>query len=130
MTTDAGRERLRTLNRGLLQLHSVLLERERRVYESRRGPVAPYELLHLLINDQEFAWLRSLSGLMARIDEVVDAGEPVTADDASAAFREAHRLLKSGESGPFQDRYRDALQESPDVVMAHARVSAVLRSRG
>ena len=124
---DQHRERLRELARGLVRLHSLLLERERRVYEERHGAVGSRELLHLLLHDQHFAWLRSLSTLMARIDELVDAEEPITAVDAERLLGEVYRLLKSGDSGAFQDKYRDALQESPDVVMVHAGITAVLR---
>ena len=110
-----------------MRLHSLLLDRERRTYESRHGPVAPHALLHLLLHDDRFAWLRSLSRLMAQVDELVDTDEPVGAADAQRLLRETHRLLKSGDSGPFQDKYRDALQESPDVVMTHAGISELLR---
>jgi hypothetical protein len=123
---EQDRQRLRELSRGLVRLHSLLLDRERHAYERRHGAVGPRELLHLLINDEQFAWLRSLSALMAQIDALVDTAEPIAADDAQAVFREIYRLLKSGDSGAFQDKYRDALQESPDVVMAHAGISALL----
>ena len=123
------RQRLRNLSAGLIRLHALLLDRERRTYENRHGPVGPRELLQLLLHGEHFAWLRSLSILMARIDELVDAGEPVAVDDAQGLLRETYRLLKSGDGGVFQDKYRDALQESPDVVMAHAGISEVLRTR-
>jgi hypothetical protein len=121
------RERLRDLSRRLMHLHRLLIDREYRGYESRHGAVGTQELLRLLLHDPAFAWLRSLSTLMAQIDAAVDADEPLTHDDAQRAFREAHRLLKSGDRGAFQDRYREALQDSPDVVIAHAAVSEVLR---
>jgi hypothetical protein len=124
---DLHRERLRDLARRLVRLHSLLLERERRIYEERHGRVGSPELLRLLLNDAHFAWLRSLSMLMARIDEFVDSEDPITAADAERVLAEVQRLLKSGDSGAFQDKYRDALQESPDVVMVHAGISAVLR---
>jgi len=121
------RQRLRTLSAGLMRLHSLLLDRERRDYENQHGTVEPRELLQLLLHDEHFAWLRSLSMLMARIDALVDADESVADDEAQGVLRETYRLLKSGESGVFQDKYRDALQESPDVVMAHAGISEMLR---
>ena len=65
--------------------------------------------------------------MMAQIDAAVDLDEPITAGDAQRALRATYQLLKSGDTGLFQDRYRDALQESPEVVMAHADVSQVLR---
>lgn len=125
---DEGREHLRALGRGLVRLHALLMERERRAYENQHGPVGSGELLRLLLGDEHFAWLRSLSILMAQVDELVDAEEPLAPGDAERLFREAHRLLKSGDNGVFQDKYREALQESPDVVMVHAGISEVLRS--
>ncbi len=120
------RERLRDLSRRLLLLHKVLLERERDAYERRHGAIPSGALLGLLLHDDAFAWLRSLSGLIAEIDELVDTDEPVARESAERPFREACRLLKSGAGGDFQERYHIALQESADVVMAHADVSRVL----
>lgn len=123
---DLDRDRLREISRRLLRVHRVLLEGERRAYEAQRGALSSGDLLRLLIEDERFAWLRPLSTLIAALDEVVDADEPMAPEDAQKAFREVHRLLKSGDRGVFQDRYRQALQDSPEVVMAHADVSAVL----
>lgn len=125
------RERLRVLSVRMLRLHKILLERERHAYEQRHGSVAPGALLRLLLHDEAFAWLRLLSALIAETDEVVDADEPVAPASAQRVFREVHRLLKSGLGGDFQERYHRALQESPDVVLAHADVSRILpTSRG
>ena len=104
----------------------MLLDRERHAYEARHGAVSSGDLLGLLLHDEHFAWLRPLSTLIANMDELVDTDEPMGPADAEQAFREVYRLLKSGDSGAFQDKYRQALQDSPDVVMAHAGVSAVL----
>lgn len=124
---EAERARLRDLSVRLRRLHAVLLQRERQTYEGRHGPVASHELLSLLLHDAGFAWLRSLSTMMAQIDAAVDDADAITPADTERALRATYRLLKSGERGDFQDRYRDALQDSPDVVMAHASVSEVLK---
>jgi hypothetical protein len=123
---DQDRDRLRDLSTRLLRLHGILLDRERRAYEESHGSVASRELLHLLLHDEHFSWLRSLSSMIAKIDEVVDADEPLPPQSVQSAFREAYRLLKSGAGGDFQDKYHLALQDSPDVIMAHAAVSRVL----
>jgi hypothetical protein len=120
---DPARDRLRDLSGRLLRLHRVLLDRERLAYETRHGFVAAGDLFRLVLDDPQFAWLRSLSALIARIDAAVDADDALAADDVDAAFREVYRLLKGGAGGEFQDKYHDALQRSPDVVMAHADVS-------
>ena len=124
---DDERERLRDLSARLTRLHALLLERERRAYETHHGSVGSHELLRLLLHDDRFAWLRALSTMLAQIDAAVDADDPLTPGDAQRALRETYRLLKSGDAGTFQEKYRDALQDSPDVVMAHADVSRVLR---
>ena len=124
---DTERDRLRELNVRLTRLHKLLLDRERRAYERQHGVVNPHALLQLVLHDARFAWLRSLSMVMAQIDAAVDAEDAISGEDVQRAFREVYRLLKSGDSGTFQEKYRDALQDSPDIVMAHAAVSEMLR---
>jgi hypothetical protein len=127
MAVDQAREQLRDLSARLVRLHALLLDRERRAYEQQHTPVGSWALLQLLLHDAQFAWLRSLSSLMAEIDALVDSDEPVTFDDAQRLMRNTYRLLSSGDRGAFQDKYRAALQESPDVVMVHAGISGILR---
>jgi hypothetical protein len=123
---ELERDHLRELSVRLLRLHKVLLDRERHTYEARHGTLSSGDLLGLLLREGPFAWLRPLSGLIARIDELGDAEDPVAGDDVRRLLGETHRLLRSGEPGLFQDAYRDALQSSPDVVMAHAAVTTML----
>ena len=133
MGTDAN-DALRSLNDRLLALHGALLQRERAAYEATHGPTAPAELLRLLLNDPQFAWLRPLSAIIAQIDEALDPREDpretgrAARADAETLFRATERLLRSGDAGVFQTKYRDVLQQSPDVVMAHAAVVKLLRA--
>ena len=120
---DPERERLRELSGRLLRLHRLLLDDERLAYETRHGVVAAGNLFRLVLDDPQFAWLRALSALIARIDAAIDSDEVLSPEDVDAAFREVYRLLKGGAGGEFRDKYHEALQRSPDVVMAHADVS-------
>lgn len=120
---DPERDRLRELSTRLLRLHRLLLDGERLAYETRHGAVAAGDLFRLVLDDPQFAWLRSLSALIARIDAAIDAEDALGSHDVDAAFREVYRLLKGGEGGDFRVKYHEALQRSPDVVMAHAAVS-------
>jgi len=124
---DRERDRLRELSGRLLRLHRLLLDGERLSYETRYGVVAAGDLFRLVLDDPQFAWLRALSALIARIDAAVDADDALTPADVDAAFREVYRLLKGGAGGEFQEKYHAALQRSPDVVMAHADISKLLR---
>lgn len=116
-------ERLYDLRTRLLQLHKLLLDDERDAYEAAYGPVAGPQLLQLVLRHEQFAWLRSLSAMISTIDAALDEAEGALADaDVHDFFGQARDLLRSGGDGPFETRYRAALQRSPDVVMAHAAV--------
>jgi hypothetical protein len=120
-------DRLPELRARLLRLHKLLLDEERSAYEAAAGPVAGPALLQLVLRHEQFAWLRVLSALISAIDAAHDEAGGALADaDAEAFFRRTHALLRSGGDGAFETRYREALQRSADVVMAHAAVIKLL----
>ena len=62
------------LRAALLQLHKALLDAQRIRYERENGRVESRgELLALVLEDASFEWLRVLSALIARLDELADA---------------------------------------------------------
>lgn len=120
--------RLPDLRDRLLRLHKTLLDDETRAYQETHGRVvSASELFRLLIEDEQFAWLRALSGLVSEIDAALDEAGDVPAATRDRAFLEQTRgLLRSEGHGPFGTKYREALQRSPDVVMAHAAVMKLI----
>ncbi|MGH9969054.1 MAG: hypothetical protein ACREBG_14805 [Pyrinomonadaceae bacterium] len=124
-------QRLRDVRQTLLRLHKTLLESERESYERERGRVDnSYHVLKLVMHDPRFAWLHSLSELIVRIDEMLDAEEPPGEGDANSVIEETRTLLTPSEAGgEFQMKYFAALQQSPDIVLAHAEVVRVLGKR-
>ena len=56
----------------LLRLHQTLLNMESQDYEKRFGRVTTGELLQLVINHPQFAWLRIISALVVEIDQVLE----------------------------------------------------------
>lgn len=124
---EAVLRRVRELRLGLLRLHKALLDAERAAYERARGQVTAGELLQLVINDEQFAWLRPVSELIVSIDEMLDADEPATAADAEALLAQARELIRPEEAGGgFGRKYFAAIQQSPDVVLAHREVTRLL----
>lgn len=124
----ATRGRLGEVRRALLRLHKVLLEVERASYERGRGSVGGSgEFLQLVINDPWFAWLRPVSELIVRIDELQEPAQETTEEEAQAALGQAAALVRPPEGGgEFGRRYREILQRSPDAVLAHAGLSRLL----
>jgi hypothetical protein len=111
----------------LLHLHKLLLDTERIRYEQVRGRVSKGELLQLVINHDQFAWLHRLSELIVQIDEVIHSDEPVTSEAIAALIADVRILLTPDEVGnDFAVKYDMAIQRNPDVVLAHADVVTLL----
>lgn len=127
---EATRARMRELRTQLLKLHKVLLDDARAAYELDRGRIGTNShFLQLVINDPWFAWLRSLSELIVRIDESVSRDSPATEQDAATLRDQVESLLTASETGEdFQRRYYEALQRQPAVVIAHAEVRRTLKT--
>lgn len=135
MTSDTLLQRihqhqyLRDLRNKLLYLHRMLLDRERIAYEQVSGRVTNGELLRLLIEHEQFAWLHRISSLVVQIDETLSADEPLSPEDFQALISDTRSLLVPSEVGSgFARKYYNALQGEPDVVLAHAEVAQFLAS--
>lgn len=124
---EAEIDRLKTIRNRLLHLHKVLLDRERQEYEKVAGRVTAGELLQLVLNHPQFAWLRMISALIVEIDEALNGEDPLRQQDFANLVRQARLLLTSSESEEFKTRYQAALQREPDVVLAHSAVMQLLR---
>ena len=124
---DSSRETLAALRPHLIRLHKTLVESERVTYERVHGRITTKgELLQLVIHDSWFVWLRPVSELIVRIDELLDANDPST-EGGSGVVAAARSLLAPEPTGPgFGTHYYEALQRDPSVVLAHAEVMRVL----
>ena len=127
--TGATRQRLGDTRARLLTLHKVLLDEAKAAYELDRGRVGSNaSLLQLVINDPWFAWLHPLSELIVRIDETLQADAPATEADGAILLDQVGRLLSPAEgAGVFAQRYYEALQRQPAVIVAHAEVRRILK---
>ena len=125
---ESQRRLLTELRHALVPLHRTLLEWERSAYERIHGRTGAAEFLSVIVVDPQFAWLRPLSELIARIDEELQTEAPDTIVNVDAIVEQARSLIAPDEEGPpYARRYHAALQEVPDVVFAHRRVTALLR---
>lgn len=126
---DHAGAHLQNLSRALLRLHKALLDGERVSYERVHGRIETNgAFFQLVLGDAWFAWLRPLSQLMARLDELSEEKEASERDEITAVIGSVRTLLTPSEEGNgFGRHYYDALQREPDVVLAHAAVRALLR---
>ena len=126
--TPSDRQLLFDLRKALLHLHKTLLDWERAAYERIHGRASASELLKVIVEDPQFAWLRPISELIVRIDETVDKEAEDTPADVNALVARARAVVAADEAGPPNaQRYYVALQEHPDAVLAHRAVTKVLK---
>jgi hypothetical protein len=117
------------LFQALLRLHKALLDDERVSYERVHGRIPSNgAFLQLVLGDAWFAWLRPLSQVMAKLDELGEEDKSPDGLDTTTLITSIRTLLTPSEEGEgFGRQYHDALQREPDVVLAHAAVRALLR---
>ena len=112
--------RLKELRQALLRLHKTLLDWERIVYERFHGRQSSNTLLDALLTDPQFAWLRPMSQLIVRIDEMLADDPPPGQGNLEAVLASARALSSPNETGTsYEQRYYTALQEHPDAIFAH-----------
>ena len=126
--SEGTKQKVTDIRHVLLRLHKSLLDFERVGYERVHGRIEnSYEFLNLAMHNPWFAWLRHLSELIVQLDEALDAREPTSESTAAALIEEARILLVPAESGgEFQQKYFVSVQQSPEVVLAHAEFAKLL----
>ena len=127
--SDSARQQLEDVRRALLRVHKALLEDARIRYEREQGRIeGSGALLRLVLNDPWFDWLHPLSGLVVQIDELL-AADDAKAADGEALLSQARTLLRPDAGGDgFQRRYHRAIQDAPDVLIAHVAAGRVMAS--
>ena len=116
------------LRQALLRLHKTLLDWERGGYERIHGRQSSNDLLTALLNDPQFAWLRPISQLIVRIDELLGEKTPPMRNDVDAVISQVRTLTSpNAEGNIYERRYDTVLQEHPDAVFAHRDVLALLK---
>jgi hypothetical protein len=119
---------LAEVRRHLLDLHKALVDAERRDYERVRGRLPDRDFLDALLRDPALAWLGPLTALIVRFDQMLEEGEPQP--NPADPIAEIRKLLRPDAGGAeFQRKYADALQRSPDAVLAHGRTMRTLQAQ-
>lgn len=121
-------ERLKKARDILLKLHKSMLDLEREMYEGIQGKVSPADFLNLLMEDEDFAWLRKFSMLIVEIDEMFDLKSDVTPEMIGANLNKVRELAEMREADEyFRAKYQFALQRSPNTAGLHSELKALVR---
>ena len=123
--------KLDKLRPALLQLHRTLLDAQRIRYERENGRVESRgELLDLVLNDGSFEWLRVLSALIARLDELAASEDKDAGVELRGVVDKLRTLVRFEGNRGFTDPYREIIEAVPDVLVAHVQLSRLLAEFG
>jgi len=122
-------EKLKNARNILLKLHKSMIDIEREMYEGLNGQVTAAQFVTLLMEDEDFAWLRKFSVLIVEIDEMFASKDGATNDLIDASLQKVTELASmSEEDDYFKAKYQFALQHSPDSAGLHSQLKQVLQS--
>ena len=115
------------LRAALLQLHKTLLDAQRIRYERENGRVESRgELLDLVLQDASFEWLRVLSALIARLDELAEVDDKDVGGEMRGVIDKLRTLVRFEGSSGFTGPYREIVEAVPDALVAHVQLSRLL----
>ncbi|HTH50605.1 MAG TPA: hypothetical protein VL501_01645 [Pyrinomonadaceae bacterium] len=120
-------EQLKNARNILLKLHKSMLDLEREMYEGLNGQITPAQFVNLLMEDEDFAWLRKFSILIVEIDEMFASKEGFSDGLVDANLQKVRELAEMSETDDyFKAKYQFAIQRSPDAAGLHSQLKAVL----
>ncbi len=120
-------ERLKKSRDLLLKLHKAMLDIERDMHEGIHGKLASADFLNLLLEDDDFAWLRKFSMLIVEIDEMFDLKENVKDEVIEANLKKVRELVEMEDPDDyFRAKYQFAIQRDPNAAGLHSQLKRLL----
>jgi hypothetical protein len=120
-------ERLRDARNLLLKLHKNLVDHERAIWEGINGPATPGQFLTVLLEDDDFSWLRKFSTLIVDIDEMFAQKDGVSGEAVDLHLGKLRDLVAmKDEDEAFKAKYQSALQQDLDAAARQGDLKSLL----
>jgi len=120
-------EKLRNSRNILLKLHKSMLDREREAYEGIHGPLKATEFLNILLEDEDFAWLRKFSMLIVEIDEMFAQKDGIEREMIDANLTKVVELVEMREPDEyFRAKYQFAIQNDVESASLQSELRTLL----
>jgi|ERR1035437_623358 hypothetical protein len=124
-------EKLKKTRNLLLKMHKSMVDLEREMYEGIHGKLNSGQFLNLLLEDEDFAWLRRFSMLIVEIDEMFDLKEGFTSEMIDANLRIVRELVEMAEPDDyFRAKYQFALQRDANAAGLQSQLKNLLGPKG
>jgi hypothetical protein len=111
----------------LLKLHKVMMDGERELHEGIHGPLSPTQFLTVLLEDEDFAWLRKFSMLIVEIDEMFAQRDGYPAEMVEANYAKVRELVAMTDPDEyFRAKYEYNLKSNPRAAELQSRLESLL----
>jgi hypothetical protein len=128
MKAEAGS--VEEVRHALLDLHKSLLDAQRILYEREHGRISTSQaFLGIVLEHPSFAWLRTMSALIARLDEWMDE-EDAPQEELAGMIAALRSLIQTeGKLESFTKPYWQIVNDVPEVLVAHVKLWRLLDKR-
>ena len=121
------KETLRYARNILLSLHKSLIDFERGRYENLHGRLNASQFLNLLLENEDFAWLRKFSMLIVEIDEMFDLKDGIPNEMVMTNLSKMRQLVSMDDPDEnFKAKYKSGVENDPGSADSHSRLQALL----
>ena len=111
----------------LLSLHKSLIDFERGRYENLHGRLNASQFLNLLLENEEFAWLRKFSMLIVEIDEMFDLKDGISQEMVATNLSKMRQLVSMDDLDEnFKAKYKNGVDNDRASADSHSRLQALL----
>jgi len=111
----------------LLSLHKSLIDFERGRYENLHGRLNASQFLNLLLENEEFAWLRKFSMLIVEIDEMFYLRDGISQEMVATNLSKMRQLVSMDDLDEnFKAKYKNGVDNDRASADSHSRLQALL----
>jgi hypothetical protein len=120
--------KLQKLIKLLLELHKELLNIERRKYENKHGQILNNnDYFNLVVNHENFQWLRSLSQVVSLIDEEAEQ-ENIDKERISKFLADLEEMMVEKSENDFSVRYQKEILDNENIVKIDRQIKSEIES--
>lgn len=121
---------LKEARQQILRLHKELIDIERRRFETENRQLSSGEFLQVLLNDENFNWLRRFSMLIVEIDEMFDLSDGYSKGMIEKHFLQLIKMIEFETADKnFNSKYSDAVKTNTIIESKHRELKKLLTKK-
>jgi len=121
--------KISNLSRLLTKIHRSLLDFQKKVHEGlEERRLSPQDTLHLAIHHTDFDWLRRISVIISKMDEVAEDKKNPASEESLKQFTKQLReiFIDGSQHINFKGRLDIAMAQDPNLCLEIAELRSAL----